>query len=128
METAFTIIFSFVVREESGRISLTENRFLAGAEYVASYNLGNDVPYVTYSNCVNVTQPVIAEGGRGDIRPIWELVYNHYVNRKRLPAPNSEAYAAKVRAEGGGGDYGPSSGGYDQLGYGTLTFTLDPPM
>jgi hypothetical protein len=106
----------------------SENRFLAGAEYVASYNLGNSVPYVTYSNCVNVIQTVIAEGGRGSIRPIWELVYNHYVNRKRLPSPNSEAYAAKVRPEGGGGDYGPNSGGYDQLGYGTLTFTLDPPM
>jgi hypothetical protein len=27
-------------------------------------------------------------------------------------------------AEGGGGNYGPNSGGYDQLGYGTLTFRL----
>jgi hypothetical protein len=41
-----------------------------------------------------------------------------------LAAPNAAAYAAKVRPEGGGGDYGPSSGGYDQLGYGTLTATL----
>ena len=29
------------------------------------------------------------------------------------------------RPEGGGGDYGPNSGGFDQLGYGTLTATLD---
>jgi len=102
----------------------SENRFLAGAEYVASYNLGNDVPYVTYSNCVNVTQPVIAEGGRGDIRPIWELAYNHYVKRQGLAAPNVATYAARVRPEGGGGDYGPNSGGFDQLGFGTLTSTV----
>jgi hypothetical protein len=25
--------------------------------------------------------------------------------------------------EGGGGNYGPNSGGYDQLGFGTLLFT-----
>jgi len=104
-----------------------DNRFLAGAEYVATYNLGNDVPYVTYDNCDNVNQTVIASAGRGDIRPIWELVYNHYVNRRGLAAPNVASYAAMVRPEGGGGDYGPNSGGYDQLGYGTLTFTLPPP-
>jgi hypothetical protein len=33
--------------------------------------------------------------------------------------------AEKERPEGGGGDYGPNSGGFDQLGYGTLTATLD---
>ena len=64
---------------------------------------------------------------RGDRRPIWELVYNHYVNRAGVAAPFSAMYAASVRPEGGGGNYGPNSGGYDQLGYGTLTFTLDPP-
>jgi hypothetical protein len=105
-----------------------DNRFLAGSEYVASYNLGNDVPYVTYSTCDPVTQTVISPTARGNDRPIWELVYNHYVNRKGLAAPNTAAYAARVRPEGGGGDYGPNSGGFDQLGYGTLTSTLDPPM
>jgi hypothetical protein len=34
-------------------------------------------------------------------------------------------WAGHVRPEGGGGDYGPNSGGFDQIGYGTLTFTLD---
>jgi hypothetical protein len=103
-----------------------DSRFLAGAQYVARYNLGNDVPYMTYNNCDNVNQTVISPTGRGDDRPIWELVYNHYVNRRGLSAPDVAAYAARVRPEGGGGDYGPNSGGYDQLGYGTLTTTLDP--
>ncbi|KAA2265367.1 hypothetical protein F0L68_04680 [Solihabitans fulvus] len=34
------------------------------------------------------------------------------------------AYVARVRPEDGGGDYGPNSGGYDQLGFGTLAHTL----
>jgi hypothetical protein len=99
------------------------NRVLLGAEYAARYNLGRDVPYTVYSNN-DVTQPVISEQGRGGVRPIWELLYNHYVVLKGMDAPDILEFADKVRVEGGGGDYGPNSGGYDQLGYGTLMFTL----
>ncbi len=102
-----------------------DNRVLRGAEYAAQYNLGEDVPYTQYTNS-DVTQPLIASAGRGDARPIWELLYNHYVVLKGLRAPHVQAFAEKVRPEGGGGDYGPNSGGFDQLGYGTLTFTLEP--
>jgi len=104
-----------------------DNRFLKGAEYVAKYNLGGDVPYTVYTNS-DVTQETIANKGRGGDRPIWELIYNHYVVLKGLPAPYVTQYAKKVRPEGGGGDYGPNSGGFDQLGYGTLTFTLEPSL
>jgi len=100
------------------------NRFLAGCEYVAKYNLGEDVPFKTYRND-QVTQNVISNVARGDARPVWELVYNHYVKLKGLPAPYTTRMAEKGRPEGGGGDYGPNSGGFDQLGYGTLTATLD---
>ncbi|MFL9484352.1 alginate lyase family protein [Chitinophagaceae bacterium LWZ2-11] len=100
------------------------NRFLKGAEYVAAYNLGDSVSFKPYTNCVGVVQNIISSEGRGNIRPIWELVYNHYVNRKGLAAPNCARYALKARPEGGGGNYGPNSGGYDQLGYGTLTYSL----
>jgi hypothetical protein len=99
------------------------NRLLAGAEYVAKYNLGEDVPYRTYRNS-DVTQQVIGDGGRGGPRPIWEILYNHYVKLKKLPAPYVTKAAESVRPEGGDGDYGPNSGGYDELGYGTLTFSL----
>lgn len=106
------------------------NRFLAGAEYVAKANLvqpdGNylAVPYVTYSN-VDVTQGFFSTIGQGTIRPCWALVYNHYVNRKGLAAPWSTKFARAIQPEGGGGNYGSPSGGYDQLGYGTLTCTRD---
>ncbi|SFC66237.1 alginate lyase family protein [Spirosoma endophyticum] len=105
-----------------------DNRLLKGFEYIAKYNLGYEVPYTTYSNCIGVVQPIVSEDGRGNIRPVWELVYNHYVNRKGLVAPYITRFAQIVRPEGGGGNYGPNSGGYDQLGYGTLAFSLDEPV
>lgn len=106
------------------------NRFLAGAEYVAKANLVQPdgtyltVPYVTYSN-VDVVQPGFSTASRGTVRPCWALVYNHYVNRKGLAAPWSTKFALAIEPEGGGGNYGSTSGGYDQLGYGTLTCTRD---
>lgn len=99
------------------------NRLLRGAEYVARYNLGDAVPFTPYHNS-DVTQETISPTGRGELRPIWELLYQHYVVLKGLPAPAVQRFAEKVRPEGGGGDYGPNSGGYDQTGYGTLMYTL----
>lgn len=101
-----------------------DNRFLAGCEYVAKYNLGEDVPFKPYTYDKG-TQTVVSDDSRGNSRPVWELVYNHYVKRKGLPAPCTTRMAEKERPEGGGGDYGSTSGGYDQLGYGTLTATLN---
>lgn len=91
-------------------------------EYVAAYNLGGTVPFTTYNNCNNVNQTVISSASRGGNRPSWELLYAHYVQLKGQSSPNIEKYALKNRPEGGGGDYGPNSGGFDQLGFGTLTF------
>ena len=108
------------------------NRFLAGAEYTAQYNIGESVPYTKYvwnygePNVWSGTQTFTAASpdSRGDARPIWEMLYNHYVVRQGLSAPALAKIAAGVRPEGGGGNYGPNSGGYDQLGFGTLAYTL----
>ena len=101
-----------------------DNRLLKGCEYVAKYNLGEHVPYSPYKN-KDTTQNAISDTARGDLRPVWELPYNHYVKRKKMAAPFTAKMAEKVRPEGGGGDYGSNSGGFDQLGYGTLTATLE---
>jgi hypothetical protein len=107
-----------------------DNRILKGAEYATKYNLGYDVPYTTYYYAWgNVEQTVISNNSRGDIRPTWELFYAHYHDLKSLTANYTGQYRDKVRqdgagAEGGGGDYGPNSGGFDQLGYGTLVYAL----
>jgi len=97
------------------------NRLLAGAEYVAAYNLWKPVPYTFYNNSDGVNNYWASEqtwGGRGRLqRPIWELIYNHYVVLKGLKAPNLTAMAAVYRPEGIEHD--------DNFGFGTLTFTLD---
>lgn len=101
-----------------------DNKVLALCEYTAKYNLGQSVPFTTYTNCENNTMTAISSVGRGTIRPAWELIYNHYVNIKGLYAPYSQQWASDVRPEGGGGDYGTTSGSFDQLGFGTLTYTV----
>ncbi|MGX9899170.1 alginate lyase family protein [Arthrobacter sp. SA17] len=69
------------------------NRFLKAAEYVAKYNLGNDVPFTPYTwqsgpkattaaHAGWQTQTVPGEGGRGQGRPVWDQVLGHYSGRK----------------------------------------------
>jgi hypothetical protein len=101
------------------------NKVLALCEYTAKYNLGNDVPWTNYTNCEKKAMTEISSSGRGNIRPCWELIYNHYSRIKGVYAPWSKMFADSLRPEGGGGHYGGNSGGFDQLGFGTLTCTLD---
>ncbi|GAB4004903.1 hypothetical protein GCM10029992_51220 [Glycomyces albus] len=100
--------------------SARDDAFAKAAEYVARYNLGYDVPFTTYRNCENVEHTGISEGGRGQHRPVWEMVYNHYSVRRGMRMRNVARMAALVRPEGGGGSYGGNSGGFDALGWGTL--------
>jgi hypothetical protein len=104
--------------------SYNNYRFLAGAEYVAKSNLRDasgsfyTMPYTTYQN-VDVTQSIFSTSGQPNLRPVWEMIYNHYVNRLGMTAPWVGTMATQLRPEGDG-----SNG--DQLGFGTLTFTRDP--
>ncbi len=95
------------------------NRLLAGAEYVGETNLWNPVPYTYYNNCTNARQDWVAANGRGrlDDRPVWELIYNHYVVLQGQSAPGVQSMAQLMR---------PEHGSTDHFGYGTLTFTLQP--
>ena len=109
------------------------NRFLASVEYISKYNLWSEVPWVAYpyvsghpGSTSTWFQASISAAARGSIRPGWDLVYNHYVNRLGMSAPWTKKYAEKARPEGGGGNYGETSGGYDGLGFTTLTHSLDP--
>ncbi|WP_409474957.1 alginate lyase family protein [Streptomyces sp. HC307] len=110
-----------------------DNRFLKGAQYVAKWSLGGDVPYTA-----NTRKKGAINGWSGSetaseaagvdpamTRPIWAMIANHYTKRRGLDASYVTQIAAKAAPEGGGGDYGPNSGGYDQLGFGTLAFTRD---
>ena len=71
-----------------------DNRMMKGIEYTAKYNLGYDVPFETWTDCTGLyidwTEP--GEMGRGHIRCIYDLPYNHYVKRKGFKMP----YTKKV--------------------------------
>ena len=95
------------------------NRVLSLCEYFAKYNLYNNVPYLPYDNCDGVYQSNVANNSQGDSRPCWDLIYNHYVNLKGIAAPWSAQYAANLRPDGSGGNG-------DELGFTTLTCSLDP--
>jgi hypothetical protein len=100
------------------------NRFLAGAEYVAKSNLRDSngdfytVPFFTNINKQG-TQSVLSTAGQGHRRGIWESVHNHYANRLGIATPYTALQVAQMYPEGDGGNG-------DQLGFGTLTFTRDP--
>lgn len=100
------------------------NRFLAGAEYVAKSNLLDGsgafykVPFFTNVNKQG-TQSVLSTGSQGSRRPVWESVHNHYANRLGVATPYTELQVAQMYPESDGGNG-------DQLGFGTLTFTRDP--
>ena len=120
-------------------------RALNMAEYLAKYNLIKDssytndsftdgdfqfdsdtFPYTSYSN-PSYSNPTISKDSRGTKRPEWELWYG-YAKMKGVSAIYSQKWVEQMRqynsfgSDGGGGDYGSNSGGFDQLGYGTLMF------
>ncbi|WP_205508888.1 alginate lyase family protein [Longitalea arenae] len=104
-----------------------DNMFLKASEYNAKYNIAmEDVPWkpYDYKDCdTTIVHSQISEAERGEVRPIYTMIYNHYVKRKGLTAPYTLIGVNRTYPEGGGGDYGPNSGGFDQLGFGTLLYT-----
>jgi len=105
------------------------NELLAISEYVCKYNvqpLANSVPFANFCDCNYDIQNVVSPSSRGTVRPGYDLIYNHYVNLKGLSAPYTALMALQTRPEGGGGNYGSTSGGFDQLGFTTLTHSRMP--
>lgn len=103
-----------------------DNAILKGAEYEAKYNYANlYVPFHTYTNCNNETHTEVSPSARGGHRPIWERLRSHYVKRKGITARYLTMAANAHLPEGGGGDFGSNSGGFDDLGFGTLLYSLE---
>lgn len=79
-----------------------DNRLMHGFEYTARYNLGYDVPFVTWQDVTGLycdwTEP--GSMGRGRVRDIYRLPYAHYVGRLRLQMPyTSQLLRQQSRAE-----------------------------
>ena len=81
-----------------------------------------EVPFTTYnwySGQGNWSgQTVIS--GRGSLRPVWAMIYNHYAVRKGYNVPGIKAAAESIAPEGGAGGHASS---FDQFGFGTLLYT-----
>ncbi|HWK05038.1 MAG TPA: alginate lyase family protein [Puia sp.] len=109
-----------------------DNMLLKACEYTAKYNVALlDVPFHSFEYYTCVWYPTltpnpitqIGSDSRGAIRPMYALPYNHYAKLKGLSAPYTLMGVNQSQPEGGGGDYGPNSGGFDQLGFGTLLYS-----
>ncbi len=97
-------------------------QFLGAAEYIAKYNLGNDVPFTPYywgngQSGAFSSQTVVSNSGRGHGRVAYELIRSHYVDRLGMDAKYSELRTASIGVEWRGGG--------DEFGFGTLLYTLD---
>ena len=97
---------------------------LKGFEYTAKYNNGGTVPFTPVWTFDWRNEPVISESGRGQMRPIYEMVWNHYHNVKGFadsattdPVYYTKARAAALRPEGIHTDHQPFT---------TLLYTTGP--
>lgn len=127
-------IFQLAWNQGDDFFKYKDNIFLKASEYAACYNYtNNSVPYMTYiwqkqnqwGGISPETQSTLGEGGRGNLRPVWALPFYHYSKIKEIdPAKYEYLQIASQRCfpEGGGGNYGETSGGFDSLGFGTLMF------
>jgi hypothetical protein len=93
------------------------DRLLKGFEYVARYNLGQDVPFTPYTDRSGRFSAEKISPRTGSLRAIYEMAYNHYVKRKGLSAPWTQKAAEMLRPEG-------AAFGADHPGFGTLLFYL----
>ena len=75
-----------------------DNRFLKAAEYVAKYNLGAAPSPRTMRDgrTARHAREQTRRDARGEGRPMWELVYNHYGVRRGLSVPYIAAYGKRV--------------------------------
>jgi len=97
-----------------------DNRLLRGFEYTAQYNLGHAVPFTPFTDTTGKYKTkVISADRRGELRPIYEMVWNHYENRRGIPAPFTKLAAEKIRPEA-------AAQGADHPGFGTLLFSRRP--
>ncbi len=107
---------------------MSDSRFRKAVEYTIQYNqLGQDVPSTGYEYrkgkdgkaewCAGVNPYQ-----RGNWRPIYYQMYNHFVNRKGLTMPNTEQMIKNGTTENGPYIEGAPGDSLDELGWYSLTY------
>ena len=108
------------------------DRIAAGAEHVAALNFGDvdasSLPWITYNyaDCRGTmgagwAQGAPNTGGKGEHRPYWDRLIGYYEGLRGVTLQYSEKASAQICPDGGGGNYSQNSGGFDALGFSTLT-------
>jgi hypothetical protein len=96
-----------------------DNRLLAGFEYTARYNLGYEVPFAAHTDTTGkYVHKAVSDEGRGRLRPVFEMVWNHYANRRGVDAPYTREAVESIRPEG-------AAFAGDHPGFGTVLFSRD---
>ena len=109
-----------------------DDRIAAGAEFVAASNFGGvdaaSLPWknYNYADCRGTMgagwlMTGVNTGGSGEYRPYWDRLIGYYEGLRGVKMQYSEAASAKICPDGGGGNYSQNSGGFDHLGFSTLT-------
>lgn len=107
-----------------------DDRLAAGIEYVAGYNHSNinDFPWTPYNYADRGAYLMMGwqmdapnEGSRGGWRPIWYRAVGYYEGMRGVTPTYAKKAAEIVGIDGGGGNYGQTSGGFDHLGFSALT-------
>ncbi|MCR4919640.1 MAG: alginate lyase family protein, partial [Prevotella sp.] len=107
-----------------------DDRIAAGLEHVAAYNFDGvtSLPWINYNyaDCRTTMgagwgQSAPNEGGKGGYRPYWDRAIGYYEGLRGVKLQYAEKASAAVCPDGGGGNYGQNSGGYDHVGFSTLT-------
>lgn len=109
------------------------DRLAAGIEFVAAHNFAGltDVPWTNYRYCDCRTAwhngwiQTAPNGFYAFARPYWDRVLGYYEGVRGVTMKYSEMAATYTRGtvgyDMGGHSYGETSGGYDHLGFSTLT-------
>ncbi len=109
-----------------------DDRIAAGAEFVAASNFGGvdagSLPWknYNYADCRGTMgagwlMTGVNTGGSGEYRPYWDRLIGYYEGLRGVRMQYSEAASAKICPDGGGGNYSQNSGGFDHVGFSTLT-------
>nr|MCR4919641.1 alginate lyase family protein [Prevotella sp.] len=108
------------------------DRIAAGLEHVAALNFGGvagtSLPWINYNyaDCRTTMgagwgQSAPNEGGKGEYRPYWDRAIGYYEGLRGVKLQHAEKASAAVCPDGGGGNYSQNSGGFDHVGFSTLT-------
>lgn len=108
------------------------DRIAAGSEYVCALNFagisGANLPWYPYeyADCAGkrgASWQMFGpnEGGKGERRPNWDRIRGYYEGLRGVRLQYADKAAEMLCPDGGGGNYNMNSGGFDHLGFSSLT-------